>query len=63
MSFKVEATPNFLSEAKRLSKKFKSLKFDIEKLSVLLTSNPEMGTFLGANVYKVRLAMASKRKR
>jgi hypothetical protein len=30
MSFKVEATPNFLSEAKRLSKKFKSLKFDIE---------------------------------
>ncbi len=31
-------------------------------MSVLLTSNPEMGTPLGANVYKVRLAMASKGK-
>jgi hypothetical protein len=29
---------------------------------VLLTSNPEMGTSLGANVYKVRLAIASKGK-
>ena len=62
MNFKVEATPNFLSESKRLSKKYSSLKTDIAQLAESLASNPTMGTALGGGVYKIRLAIQSKGK-
>jgi mRNA-degrading endonuclease RelE of RelBE toxin-antitoxin system len=35
MSYKIEATPNFLAEAKKLSKKYSSLRNDIESLNLL----------------------------
>jgi mRNA-degrading endonuclease RelE of RelBE toxin-antitoxin system len=62
MNFKVESTPNFLSEAKKLSKKYASLKSDLIGLESLLKSNPTMGTPLGGGVYKIRLAIQSKGK-
>jgi hypothetical protein len=62
MSYKVEATPNFLAEAKRLSKKYPSLKNDIASLAVDLAVNPNMGTPLGKNAYKIRMAISSKGK-
>ncbi|HWR33244.1 MAG TPA: hypothetical protein VN451_06955 [Chitinophagaceae bacterium] len=62
MPFNIEATPEFLSEAKKLSKKYSSLKNDIDGLAKLLTVNPTTGTPLGKNAYKVRLAITSKGK-
>ncbi len=62
MPFKVEATPEFLSEAKKLVKKYPSLKNDIAWLANQLADNPKQGTPLGKNAYKVRLAIASKAK-
>ncbi len=60
MPFKVEATPQFLSEAKRLSKKYPSLKDDIKYLAEQLSDNPKLGTPPGKDAYKVRLAISSK---
>ncbi|MEK6780354.1 MAG: type II toxin-antitoxin system RelE/ParE family toxin [Bacteroidota bacterium] len=62
MSFKIEATPNFLSEAKKLSKKYISIRADLEVLTQRLSANPTFGTSLGGNLYKVRMAITSKGK-
>lgn len=62
MPFKVEATPQFLSEAKKLSKKYPSIKNDIKDLAVQLCANPKLGTPLGKDAYKIRLAVKSKRQ-
>ena len=59
MLFKVEATPQFLSEAKRLSKKYPSLKGDIKYLATQLSENPKLGTPLGKDAFKIRLSIAS----
>lgn len=62
MNYKVEATPSFLVDIKRLSKKYPSLKKDIAELAVLLAENPTTGTPLGKDAYKIRLAITSKGK-
>jgi mRNA-degrading endonuclease RelE of RelBE toxin-antitoxin system len=62
MPFKIEATPEFLSEAKKLSKKYASLKNDIAQLAEQLKNKPTLGTPLGKNAYKIRLSITSKRK-
>jgi mRNA-degrading endonuclease RelE of RelBE toxin-antitoxin system len=62
MPFKIEATPEFLSEAKKLSKKYPSLKNDIAGLAEQLKDNPTSGTPLGKDAYKIRLAITSKGK-
>ncbi len=63
MPFKIEAaTPEFLIEAKKLSKKYSSLKNDITELAAQLAINPAQGTPLGKNAYKIRLAITSKGK-
>jgi mRNA-degrading endonuclease RelE of RelBE toxin-antitoxin system len=62
MSCKVELSENFKKEAKRLSKKYSSLKYELEILFNQLESNPIMGIDLGNNVYKIRLAISSKNK-
>ncbi len=51
MNYKVVATPNFLVEVKRLSKKYPSLKKDIAELALLLAENPTTGTPLGKDAY------------
>ncbi len=62
MNYKVEATPNFLAEAKKLSKKYPSLKNDIASLSIQLANYPTMGISLGLSTYKIRMAITSKGK-
>lgn len=62
MSFEVELTDHFKKEAKKLSKKYRSLKAELETLGEELAENPTTGTPLGHDVYKVRLAIASKGK-
>jgi mRNA-degrading endonuclease RelE of RelBE toxin-antitoxin system len=62
MSYKVEAIPNFKKEAKRLVKKFRSLKQELAELAVLLEKEPFTGTPLGYDCYKIRLSIESKQK-
>jgi mRNA-degrading endonuclease RelE of RelBE toxin-antitoxin system len=62
MSYKVELTVTFKKEAKKLTKKYPSLKAELAKLFIDLEENPAIGTPLGNDVYKIRLAIASKNK-
>ena len=52
----------FTKEAKRICKKFKSLKGEIFTLMDLLKIEPKQGTYLGSGLFKIRLASQSKGK-
>lgn len=62
MSFEVELTDHFKKEAKKLTKKYRSLKTELEALGKQLAKKPTTGTPLGHDVFKVRLAISSKGK-
>jgi mRNA-degrading endonuclease RelE of RelBE toxin-antitoxin system len=62
MSFNVKTISVFERQAKRLIKKFPSLKKEIQELIKELKEEPERGTSIGHNCYKIRLAIASKGK-
>jgi mRNA-degrading endonuclease RelE of RelBE toxin-antitoxin system len=62
MSYKVKAIPKFEKELKRLAKKYPSLINEYGELVQSLKANPEQGTSLGNNCYKIRIAIASKAK-
>lgn len=62
MSYSVIPIERFKREAKRLIKKYPSLRSELLELNKTLTKNPETGTPLGNNAYKVRLAIRSKGK-
>jgi len=62
MSYEIILSETFKKEAKRLSKKYPSLKSDLEELGNDLSQNPTQGTPLGNDVYKIRMSIASKGK-
>ena len=62
MAYEVILTEPFERKAKRLIKKFPSLKNELQQLSHSLSTDPEQGDHLGNNCYKVRLAIKSKGK-
>jgi mRNA-degrading endonuclease RelE of RelBE toxin-antitoxin system len=62
MSFKIVPTPPFEKELKNLAKRYPSIKKDISALFESLAKNPQSGTPLGLNCFKVRLAITSKGK-
>jgi mRNA-degrading endonuclease RelE of RelBE toxin-antitoxin system len=62
MNYEIEITENFKREAKKLIKKYASLRLEIAQLGKELTENPTIGTPLGNDVYKIRLAITSKNK-
>jgi mRNA-degrading endonuclease RelE of RelBE toxin-antitoxin system len=62
MSYKIATIDNFKKEAKRLIKKYPSLKSEIATLGGELAENPTIGKALGNDVYKIRLSVASKNK-
>jgi mRNA-degrading endonuclease RelE of RelBE toxin-antitoxin system len=62
MSYKVNYTSDFERHLKRLSKKYKSLPSDLARLVNQLKSDPEHGTPLGFNLFKIRLKISSKGK-
>lgn len=62
MSYSVKTISVFERQAKRLVKKYPSLKKEIAELVESLKQNPEQGTSLGNHCYKIRLAIASKGK-
>jgi mRNA-degrading endonuclease RelE of RelBE toxin-antitoxin system len=62
MNFNVIPTLKFIKEIKRLVKKFLSLKKEYANLISTLSTHPILGTSLGENCYKIRIAIASKNK-
>ena len=62
MIFSVIPTGRFKKEAKRLLKKFPSLKNELTELNEVLEHQPGIGIPLGNNTYKIRLAIKSKGK-
>ena len=62
MSYKVDTIAPFRKEAKKLIKKYPSLKNELAELGSQLSIDPAGGTALGNNCYKIRLAIASKGK-
>ncbi len=62
MSYKVVTIPPFDKQIKRLAKKYPSLRKEYPALIDSLEMDPRMGTGVGRNCFKIRLAIASKGK-
>lgn len=62
MNYEIISTENFKKEAKKLIKKYPSLKLELSALGEILQENPTFGIPLGNNIFKIRLAIASKGK-
>lgn len=62
MSFNVKTLSVFERQARRLIRKYPSLKNELRTLIDELKEVPEKGTTIGHGCYKVRLAIASKGK-
>ena len=60
MNYNVASIPTFDRQAKRLAKKYPSLKADLAVLLENLATEPKQGKSLGNNFYKIRLAIAAK---
>ncbi|MEO8148473.1 MAG: hypothetical protein ABI723_12585 [Bacteroidia bacterium] len=62
MNYNIDTIPLFDKQAKRLAKKYPSLKKELSQLFENLADNPFQGDALGNNFFKIRLAIASKGK-
>lgn len=62
MNYNITTERAFLRELKRLSKKYKSMKQDLQRLQEELLTNPLSGADLGNGVRKVRMAIGSKNR-
>lgn len=62
MSYSIIPTSNFQREFKKLNKKYPSIKSDLIELINSLQINPQQGSELFKNCYKVRMAIRSKGK-
>ena len=60
MNYNVIPVEKFKKAAKRLIKKYPSLKKELSELTSLLQSNPTAGTSLGNSTFKIRIAIKSK---
>jgi mRNA-degrading endonuclease RelE of RelBE toxin-antitoxin system len=62
MNYKVIPVDKFKKEAKRLIKKYPSLKIELSELAESLSIEPTQGTALGNDTYKIRVSIKSKGK-
>ena len=62
MTNKIVVCDSFRKQAKRLSKRYKSLPSDIQKIVNALKLEARPGTSLGGNTYKIRVAVTSKNR-
>ncbi len=62
MKAEIRVTNNFSKRAKVLIKKYPSLLSELQVLEQTLADNPQLGTSLGSDSYKIRLSIKSKRK-
>jgi len=62
MNYKVIPVDKFKKEAKRLIKKYPSLKLELTELAKSLSIKPTQGNALGSDAYKIRVPIKSKGK-
>ena len=62
MVYSIQSISVFEKQAKRLIKKYASLKKELLALVQKLKENPEQGTAIGKSCFKVLIAIASQRK-
>ena len=62
MKTEIVITGNFQREAKKYLKKYRSLKSELENLYSQLIVNPQIGTPIGNNSFKIRISVKSKNK-
>lgn len=62
MSYEIKSLPTFERQAKRLAKKYPSLKTDLRTLFDSLQADPTQGVAIGKGCYKLRMAIASKKQ-
>ncbi|MBP6540575.1 MAG: type II toxin-antitoxin system RelE/ParE family toxin [Saprospiraceae bacterium] len=62
MNYKVISLFAFEKQLKRLCRKYPSLKIEFANILEQLSSNPEFGTPLGQNCFKIRISVSSKGK-
>ena len=62
MSFLIIPNTSFLNDLKILSKKYPSIKEDINKVVIELKIDPKLGEPLGKDCYKIRILVRSKGK-
>ena len=55
----IEYSDTFLKEAKKLAKKFKNLKKDLQEAVDDIEKRNDFGVFLGSNLYKKRIKNSS----
>ncbi len=60
MTYKVETTEVFEKQAKRLIKKYASLRNELLQLVQEIKINPKLGKAIGRNCYKLRISISSK---
>ena len=59
MNYKIDTISRFEKDVKKLKKSFPKIKDDLIELVRYLSSNPELGTKLGENIYKIRVPNSS----
>ena len=59
MSYRIETIPRFEKNVKKLKKKFPKIKTDLVDFVTELSNNPELGIYLGENIFKVRIQNSS----
>ena len=62
MNYRVLLTRRFHRNFKQLSKKYASLKSDVDRTVDEISEDPERGVQLSPNIYKIRLTIKSKGK-
>ena len=62
MKTKVSITKSFKKQAKKLLKKYASLRIELMELESILLINPYHGTKINEHIYKIRIAVKSKGK-
>ena len=62
MKVEVKVTESFKRAAKPLLKRYRSFPEDLSELERQLLKDPNLGTPLGGNVFKIRLKISSKGK-
>ena len=59
MNYNVVALPKFSTQLKKLAKKYKKIKIDLQQVIKELKENPKIGIALQHNCYKIRVANSS----
>lgn len=60
MNYEIKSIAVFEKQAKRLIKKYASLKNELLALIQVLKQDPQQGTSIGKNCFKIRIAISSK---